>query len=113
LQDQVKEVKPSTRLLDSVACLSGDAHDMSGYMAKIMQSAGKDLPPNKRVLELNTKHPVLDKIKQIYATDQSDARLEDYSRLLYDLAVIGEGGKIENPSQFGKLIGDLMNSALN
>ncbi len=113
LQDQVKEVKPSTRLLDSVACLSGDAHDMSGYMAKIMQSAGKDLPPNKRVLELNTKHPVLDKIKQIYATDQTDARLEDYSRLLYDLAVIGEGGKIENPSRFGKLIGDLMNSALN
>ena len=113
LQDQVKEVKPSTRLLDSVACLSGDAHDMSGYMAKIMKSAGKDLPPNKRVLELNTKHPVLDKIKQIYAADQSDARLEDYSRLLYDLAVIGEGGKIENPSQFGKLIGDLMDSALN
>jgi molecular chaperone HtpG len=112
LQDQVKEVKPSSRLLDSVACLSGDAHDMSGYMAKIMQSAGKDLPPNKRVLELNVKHPVLEKIQDIYAADQKDERLTDYSRLLYDLAVIGEGGKIENPSQFGKLIGDLMNSAL-
>ncbi len=112
LQDQIKEVKPSSRLLDSVACLSGDAHDMSGYMAKIMQSAGKDLPPSKRVLELNTKHPVLEKIRQIHAKDQADARLEDYSRLLYDLALIGEGGKIENPSQFGKLIGDLMNSAL-
>ncbi len=113
LQDQVKEVKPSTRLLDSVACLSGDAHDMSGYMAKIMQSAGKDLPPSKRVLELNTGHPVLEKIKQIYEKDQGDARLEDYSRLLYDLALIGEGGKVENPSRFGKLIGDLMNAALN
>ena len=112
LQDQVKEVKPSSRLLDSVACLSGDAHDMSGYMAKIMQSAGKDLPPSKRVLELNVKHPVLEKIQKIYATDQQDDRLGDYSRLLYDLAVIGEGGKIENPSRFGKLIGDLMNSAL-
>ncbi len=112
LQDQVKEVKPSTRLLDSVACLSGDAHDMSGYMAKIMQSAGKDLPPNKRVLELNVKHPVIEKIQNIYAADQTDGRLGDYSRLLYDLAVIGEGGKIENPSQFGKLIGDLMDSAL-
>ena len=112
LQDQVKEVKPSSRLLDSVACLSGDAHDMSGYMAKIMQSAGKDLPPSKRVLELNVKHPVLEKIQKIYATDQQDDRLGDYSRLLYDLAVIGEGGKIENPSRFGKLSGDLMNSAL-
>ena len=113
LQDQVKEVKPSSRLLDSVACLSGDTHDMSGYMAKIMRSAGKELPANKRVLELNTKHPVLEKIKQIHAKDQGDARLEDYSRLLYDLALIGEGGKIENPSKFGKLIGDLMNAALN
>ncbi len=81
-------------------------------MAKIMQSAGKDLPPSKRVLELNVKHPVLEKIQKIYATDQQDDRLGDYSRLLYDLAVIGEGGKIENPSRFGKLIGDLMNSAL-
>ncbi|MBL0712397.1 MAG: molecular chaperone HtpG, partial [Desulfosarcina sp.] len=113
LQDQVKEVKPSSRLLDSVACLSGDAHDMSGYMAKIMKSAGKDMPATKRVLELNTEHPVMAKIKQIFEKDQGDARLGDYSRLLYDLAVIGEGGKVENPSQFGKLIGDLMSTALN
>jgi molecular chaperone HtpG len=113
LQDQVKEVKPSSRLLDSVACLSGDTHDMSGYMEKILKSAGKDMPETKRVLELNTKHPVMDKIRQIFEKDPRDGRLEDYSRMLYDLAVIGEGGKLENPSRFGKMIGEMMAAAMD
>ena len=113
LQDQVKEVKPSSRLLDSVACLSGDDGDMSGYMEKILKSAGKDIPKTKRVLELNTGHAVMHKIKQIYDQNPDDARLADYSRLLFDLAVIGEGGKLENPSRFGKMIGEMMEAALN
>ena len=112
LQDEIKEVKPSSRLLDSVACLSGADGDMSGYMAKILKSAGQEVPKAKRVLELNTGHPVLLKIKAIYDKDQGDARLEDYSRLLYDLAVIGEGGKLANPSRFGKMIGEMMETAL-
>jgi molecular chaperone HtpG len=113
LQDQVKEVKSSSRLLDSVACLSGDDEDMSGYMEKILKSAGKEVPKTKRVLELNTGHPVLLKIKQIYEHDQSDSRLQNYSHLLYDLAVIGEGGKLDNPSRFGRVIGEMMEAALN
>ena len=113
LQDHVKEVKSSSRLLDSVACLSGDDEDMSGYMEKILKSAGKEVPKTKRVLELNTGHPVLLKIKQIYEQDQSDSRLQNYSHLLYDLAVIGEGGKLDNPSRFGRVIGEMMEAALN
>jgi len=81
-------------------------------MEKILKSAGKDVPKAKRVLELNTGHPVLLKIKAIYDQDQGDARLEDYSQLLYDLAVIGEGGKLDNPSRFGKMIGEMMQAAL-
>jgi molecular chaperone HtpG len=113
LQDQVKEVKASSRLVDSVACLSGDAGDMSGYMEKILKSAGKEVPRTKRVLELNTRHAVMERIKSIYDHDRADGRLEDYSRLLYDLAVIGEGGRLDNPSRFGKLIGEMMQAALN
>jgi len=112
LQDHVKDVKPSTRLLDSVACLSGDAHDMSGYMEKILKSSGQDVPATKRVLELNTTHPVMENFKKIFEKDSNDGRLEDYSRLLFDLAVIGEGGKLENPSRFGKLVGEMMGAAL-
>jgi len=95
-----------------VACLSSDSFDMSAYMEKIMKASGQDLPASKRVLELNPDHPVLDKLKKMYESDKKDPMLKDYSRLLYDLAVIGEGGKIENPSLFIKLVGGLLDNAL-
>ncbi len=112
LQDKIKEVKPSSRLRESVACLSGDAYDPSAYMEKLLKSAGATPPEVKRVLELNTAHPVMGKIKSIFEQDRENPALNDYSELLLDLAVIGEGGKIENPSRFNKLVGNLMADAL-
>jgi len=108
LEDTVKEVRPSTRLIKSVSCLSGNTFDMSGYMEKILKSAGQQLPENKRVLELNMDHPVMEKIRGMFEADKNDPKLNDYIHLLLDLAVIGEGGKLDDPSRFSKLIGDLM-----
>jgi molecular chaperone HtpG len=108
LEDTIKEVRPSTRLTDSVACLSGDTYDMSGYMEKILKSAGQPTPENKRVLELNMGHPVMEKVHAMYEADKDDSRLNDYIHLLLDLAVIGEGGKVDDPARFSKLVGDLM-----
>ena len=112
LEEKVKEVKPSRRLKDSVSCLSADSYDMSAYMEKIMKATGQDMPASKRVLELNTDHPVLQKLKKMYESDKNDPKLKEYSHLLYDLAVIGEGGKVENPSLFSKLVGGLLDNAL-
>ena len=112
LEEKVKEVKPSRRLKDSVSCLSADSYDMSAYMEKIMKATGQDIPVSKRVLELNTDHPVLEKLKKMYESDKNDPKLKEYSHLLYDLAIIGEGGKIENPSLFSKLVGGLLDNAL-
>ena len=111
MQDAIKEVRPSTRLTDSVACLSGDTYDMSGYMEKILKSAGQKTPENKRVLELNMAHPVMEKIHTMFEEDKNDARLNGYIHLLLNLAVIGEGGKVDDPSKFSKLVGDLMAAA--
>jgi molecular chaperone HtpG len=108
LEDTIKEVRPSTRLTDSVACLSGDTYDMSGYMEKILKSAGQPTPENKRVLELNMAHPVMEKVHAMFEADKDDARLKEYIHLLLDLAIIGEGGKVADPSRFSKLVGDLM-----
>jgi molecular chaperone HtpG len=108
LEDTIKEVRPSTRLTDSVACLSGNNYDMSGYMEKILKSAGQQPPENKRVLELNMTHPVMEKIHGMFEADQKDAKLDDYIHLLLDLAVIGEGGKLNDPAKFSKLVGNLM-----
>lgn len=108
LQDTIKDVRPSSRLTDSVACLSGNTYDMSGYMEKILRSAGQKTPENKRVLELNMAHPVMEKIHAMFEKDKNDAQLKNYIHLLLDLAVIGEGGKVDDPSRFSKLVGNLM-----
>ncbi len=112
LDDKVKEVKPSTHLKDSVACLTGDVYDMSAFMEKVLRATGQNVPQTKRALELNMDHPLLTKIRQVFEKDREAAVLKDYSQLLYDLAVIAEGGKVDNPSRFSKLIGDLMAGSL-
>lgn len=112
LEDTIKEVKPSTRLTDSVSCLSGDDYEMSAYMEKIMAASGQEVPVQKRILELNVNHPVISKIKTIFETDTKNSTLSDYCALLLDVAIISEGGKIENPAKFSKLIGELMADAI-
>ncbi|MBF0224423.1 MAG: molecular chaperone HtpG [Desulfobacterales bacterium] len=112
LEDKIKEVKPSTRLKDSVACLTGDSHDMSAYLEKLIKATGQKMPEVKRVLELNLGHPVIEKMKSLYDNDKNNPILKDYSKFIYELAVISEGGKIENPASFGKMAGDLMAKAL-
>lgn len=112
LEAHVKEVKGSARLKDSVACLSGDAYDLSAYMEKILKATGQAPPEVKRVLELNLDHPLLAKIKAIFEKDRKDDTLKGYSQLLFDLAVIAEGGKLENPSRFSKIVGEMMADVL-
>jgi len=113
LDKTIKEVKPSTRLKDSVACLSGDTYDMSAYMEKILKSTGQKTPDTKRVLELNTGHPVVAKLKELFDKDKKSEVVNDYADLLFDMAIIGEGGKVENPAKFFKLVGELMANSLN
>ena len=109
-QDTIKEVKASTRLKDSVACLSGETYDMSAYMEKILQSTGQKAPDSKRVLELNAQHPAVKKINTLFEQDKDSDEVTDYGHLLLDLAIIGEGGKIANPARFSKMIGELISA---
>ncbi len=112
LGDNIKEVKPSSRLKDSLSCLSGDDHDMSGYMEKLLKASGQKAPDVKRVLELNMDHPVLAKIKTLFENDRENLILKEYSQLLLDMALISEGSKIDNPARFSKSIGELMAGSL-
>jgi len=113
LEEKVKEVKPSVRLKDSVACLSGEDYDMSAYMEKILKSSGQEVPKTKRILELNTDHPLVAKINTLFENDRDNPALSEYSQLLYDLAVVGEGGKVENPGEFSRVVGELMSKAID
>lgn len=112
LQSRVKDVKASTHLKDSVACLSGEAYDMSAYMEKILKATGQKAQPAKRVLELNIDHPAIVNIKFVFEKNSKDPLLKDYARLLFDLALVSEGGKVEDPSFFSKTIGKIMAEAI-
>jgi molecular chaperone HtpG len=113
LKEKVKEVKASSRLKESVACLSGESFDMSAYMEKLLKASGQKPPETKRVLELNMQHPVMGRIKALYENERDNPVLQDYCGMLYDLAVIAEGGKLENASRFSRLVGDMMAQAIN
>ncbi len=112
LEDKVKDVVVSSRLKDSVSCLSGDDFGMSAYMEKILKASGQKTPDQKRVMEVNVSHPVMEKLKEIFESDTTNPVLKDYSDLLYDIAVISEGGKLDNPSRFSRQLGDLMAKAV-
>ncbi len=112
LEDKVKDVTVSSRLKDSVSCLSGDDWGMSAYMEKILKASGQKTPEQKRTMEVNISHPVMTKIKEVFETDTTNPVLTDYCDLLYDAAVISEGGKLDNPARFSKLLGDLMAKAI-
>ncbi len=112
LDGRVKDVTTSERLKDSVSCLSADDFAMSAYMQKILKASGQNAPEQQRTMEVNINHPVMARIKELFETDTSNPVLQDYSELLYDLAVVSEGGKVENPSKFSKRVGDLMAGAV-
>jgi molecular chaperone HtpG len=108
LESKVKDVVVSNRLKNSVSCLTGDEFAMSAYMEKILKASGQKAPDQKRALEVNVNHPVMEKIKSVFESDTTNPVLTDYCDLLYDIAVISEGGKLDNPSRFSTLVGDLM-----
>jgi molecular chaperone HtpG len=100
LKDVVKEVKMSNRLKESPSCLTADSNDMGGNMERIMKSLGQDVPETKPILELNPNHKLVKRLK-----DKCD---EDLIHVLFDQAVLAEGGQLKDPSSFIKRMNNLL-----
>src|SRR5262249_11116699 len=107
---EIKEVRLSTRLKESAACLVADEYAMGAHMERLMQrlGKGKELPESQRILEVNPDHPAVNALRQLLAKEAADARLEKYCRLLYDEAVIAKGTKVKDPAAFAKRINELI-----
>jgi molecular chaperone HtpG len=108
LKDDVKDVRLSGRLTDTVCCLVTDEGDLDPQMEKLLKSMGQELPPMKRVLEINPAHPLFASMNTIFEKDKKSVTLEEYVRLLYDQALVLEGSKPKDPGAFSKLIARLM-----
>jgi molecular chaperone HtpG len=108
LQDEVKDVKLSNRLISSPACLVGDADELSPHIAELLRRTGRDVPKVKRTLELNPNHPLLPKLRAIVDTDKNDPALAQYAELLHGQAILAEGGQLPDPAAFSQRIAELL-----
>ena len=102
LGDKVKEVRVTHRLTDSPSCLVADEHDLGGNLARILKAAGQKAPESKPILEINPKHPAVQRLKY------EESRFDDWANLLLEQATLAEGGTLDDPAGFVKRINDLM-----
>ena len=103
LKDSVADVRVSTRLADSPCCLVAGANALSASMERMLRAMKQDVPHEKRTLEVNAAHPLVQKMKGL-----SGEALSDAVELLYDQALIAEGSAIPDPGRFSKLLTALM-----
>ena len=97
LGDRVKDVRVSNRLVDSAACLVLDEYEMSLQMQRLMKSLGQDAPASAPILEINPEHALL---KRVEAAQGDETRIADYAALLFEQAMLAEGGSLDDPAAF-------------
>ncbi len=104
LGEAVKEVRVTHRLTDSPACLVAGEHDLSGNLARMLKAAGQDAPESKPVLEVNPSHRLVEKLK----VEKDDGKFNDYTHVLFDQALLAEGGQLDDPASFVRRVNALL-----
>jgi len=102
LKDRVKEVRLSSRLTDAPACLIGDENALSGHLQRILKAAGQQVPDSQPILELNPQHPFVKRLQS------GEADAQTWLPLLYDQALLAEGGQLEDPAAFVNTVNRLL-----
>jgi molecular chaperone HtpG len=106
LDEQVKDVRLSHRLTTSAACLVSDNDDLSPMLEKMYRAMGQEGPRVKRILELNPEHPLVTGLRTAHSANADDPGLPETAELLYGTALLAEGGDLEDPARFAKLLAD-------
>ena len=104
LGDQVKEVRVTHRLTDSPACLVAGEHDLSGNLERMLKAAGQKTPESKPTLEINPTHGLVARLK----AENDEAKFNDLAHLLFDQALLAEGGQLNDPASFVKRMNSLL-----
>ncbi len=102
LDTHVKEVRITLRLTESPACLVAESHDMGGNLERLLKSAGQKVTHAKPILEINPHHPMVQRLKY------EEERFADWSYILFDQALLAEGGQLEDPAAFVKRLNELL-----
>lgn len=102
LGDRVKEVRVTNRLTDSPACLVVDVNDINANLARLLKASGQKAPVSQPILEINPRHPV------VLRLDAEEDKFDDLASVLFDQALLAEGGQLDDPASFVKRINQLM-----
>ncbi len=102
LKDKAKEVRITFRLTDSPACLVAGEHELSGNLLRMLKAAGQSAPDVKPILEINPHHPLVQRLKY------EEAKFDDWSSLLFDQAMLAEGGQLADPAGFVRKLNDML-----
>jgi molecular chaperone HtpG len=104
LKDRASAVRVTNRLTDSPSCLVSDEHGMSAHLERMLKAAGQNVPGSKPILEINPQHPIVQRLR-----DESDERrFSDWSHILFDQAMLAEGGQLDDPASFVKRLNEVM-----
>ncbi|MES2024122.1 MAG: molecular chaperone HtpG [Pseudomonadota bacterium] len=102
LADKAKEVRITFRLTDSPACLVAEENELSGNLMRMLKAAGQNAPDAKPILEINPDHPLVQRLKY------EDAKFDDWSNILFDQALLAEGGNLSDPAGFVKRLNEML-----
>ena len=102
LDDKVKDVRVTFRLTDSPACLVSDENELSGNLLRMLKAAGQQAPDTKPILEINPEHPLLLKLKS------DDKQFDEWTQVLFDQALLSEGGQLNDPAAYVKRVNQLL-----
>ncbi|MET9985896.1 molecular chaperone HtpG [Streptomyces sp. IPPR8] len=112
LSEDVKEVRLSSRLTVSPACVVSDANELTPALENMYRAMGQEVPHAKRILELNPEHQLVKSLNRAYTEQQDRTELTETADLLHALAVLAEGGRPKEPARFVKLVADRLERTL-
>jgi len=105
LADKAKEVRVTFRLTDSPACLVADEHELSGNLLRMLKAAGQAAPESMPILEINPQHPLVTRLKY---EDAAGEKFKDWAHILFDQALLAEGGTLADPASFVKRMNEML-----
>ena len=108
LADKVKSVRITHRLTESASCLVREQYDMSLNLERLLKAAGQPVPDGKPILEVNPHHPIVQSLQR----ERDETRFADWSHLLFDQALLAEGGQLDDPGTFVRRLNDMLRNLL-
>ncbi len=102
LAEKAADVRITFRLTDSPACLVAGEHELSGNLLRMLKAAGQKAPDSKPILEINPNHPLVQRLKY------EEAKFDDWTSILFDQAMLAEGGQLQDPAGFVKKLNDML-----